>query len=176
MNDVEKQIVTDQITLTIGYDIENLTNPVIKANYFGEVTKDHYGRLVPKHAHGTVNFKKMTSSTEEITCGVLDLFDRIINPLLLVRRINISANHLEFESNIKDEETFVQLDIFNVNKQLTKEEEIKRCSDFGASFLYSNSYNLASNNPQKLSIGSIAVKASSPAINFSNETSVKVRR
>ena len=123
---VEKQIVTDQITLTIGYDIENLTNPVIKANYFGEVTKDHYGRLVPKHAHGTVNFKKMTSSTEEITNGVLDLFDRIINPLLLVRRINISANHLEFESNIKDEETFVQLDIFNVNKQLTKEEEIKR--------------------------------------------------
>lgn len=123
---VEKGIVTDQITLTIGYDIENLTNPVIKANYFGEVTKDHYGRLVPKHAHGTVNFKKMTSSTEEITKGVLGLYDRIVNKLLLVRRINISANHLDFESNIIDFDTFEQLNIFNINSQPSKEEEKKK--------------------------------------------------
>ena len=111
---VEKGILTKQITLTVGYDIENLTNPTIRANYFGEVTKDHYGRLVPKHAHGTVNFKKMTSSTEEITKGVLALFDRIVNKLLLVRRINISANFLEYESNVKEEVVFEQLDIFNV--------------------------------------------------------------
>lgn len=120
---VEKGIVTKQITLTVGYDIENLTNPVIKANYFGEVTKDHYGRLVPKHAHGTVNFKKMTSSTEEITKGVLELFDKIVNKLLLVRRINLSANLLDYESNVKDEKVFEQLDIFNVNSQVSKEEE-----------------------------------------------------
>ncbi len=120
---VEKGIVTKQITLTVGYDIENLTNPLIKANYFGEVTKDHYGRLVPKHAHGTVNFKKMTSSTEEITKGVLELFDKIVNKLLLVRRINLSANLLDYESNVKDEKVFEQLDIFNVNSQVSKEEE-----------------------------------------------------
>ena len=119
---VEKGIVTKQITLTVGYDIENLTNPLIKANYFGEVTKDHYGRLVPKHAHGTVNFKKMTSSTEEITKGVLNLFDQIINKLLLVRRINLSANLLDFESNVKEEIIFEQLNIFNVNNQKTNEE------------------------------------------------------
>lgn len=123
---VEKGIVTNQITLTVGYDIENLKDPKISASYFGEVTKDHYGRLVPKHAHGTVNFKKMTSSTEEITKGVLALYDKIINKLLLVRRINICANHIEYESNIKDQIVFEQLDIFNVNNQLTKEEELKQ--------------------------------------------------
>ena len=96
---------------------------VIKANYFGDVTKDHYGRLVPKHAHGTVNFKKMTSSTEEITNGVLNLFDQIVNKLLLVRRLNLSANLLDYESNVKEGLVFEQLDIFNLNNQSTKEEE-----------------------------------------------------
>lgn len=120
---VEKGIVTKQITLTIGYDVENLTNPKIRAQYFGEVTKDHYGRLVPKHAHGTVNFKKMTSSTEEITKGVLALFDRIVNKLLLVRRINLSANAIEYESDVKEQIVYDQLDIFNINNQMTKEEE-----------------------------------------------------
>ena len=89
---VEKELVTDQIVLTIGYDIENLTNTNISEKYSGEIVIDRYGRQIPKHAHGTQNLKKKTSSTSIILDAVTELYDRIINPDLLVRRINVVAN------------------------------------------------------------------------------------
>ena len=82
---VEKQLVTDQIVLDIGYDIENLTNPDIRKKYHGEVKSDRYGRFVPKHAHGTANLDTKTSSTAKIMDAVLDLYERIVDKNLLVR-------------------------------------------------------------------------------------------
>ena len=83
---VDKGLVTDQIVLTVGYDIENLTDPKRCQAYKGTVTTDHYGRKIPKHAHGTGNFVKYTSSTREILQAVSELYDRIVDGDLLVRR------------------------------------------------------------------------------------------
>lgn len=106
---VEKQLLTDQITLTVGYDIDNINDD---GGYDGEITTDRYGRRIPKHAHGTVNLDKYTSSTKEIMTAVVGLYMRIIDPKLSVRRINISANRLLNESEAESREDAVQLDIF----------------------------------------------------------------
>lgn len=97
---VDKGLVTDQIVLTIGYDIENLTDPGRSSRYKGEITTDHYGRKIPKHAHGTANLDRQTSSTMLIMNAVTELYDRIVDKNLLVRRITISANHIVDESSV----------------------------------------------------------------------------
>jgi DNA polymerase V len=99
---VEKDLVTDQMVLTIGYDIENLTDPNIKRKYKGPVTTDHYGRQVPKHAHGTANVGRYTSSTKLITDSIMELYDRIVNPDLLIRRLNVTANRVINEKDVKE--------------------------------------------------------------------------
>lgn len=109
---VDKGLVTDQMVLTVGYDILNLSDPEIRKNYDGEVKTDYYGRQVPKHAHGTVNLKKMTSSTMLIMEAVMGLFDKIVNQHLLVRRVNIVANHIADEKTVKNQDTYEQLDLF----------------------------------------------------------------
>ena len=109
---VEKRLVTDQMVLTVGYDIENLTNPVIRKNYTGEVTVDYYGRRVPKHAHGTANLDRQTSSTKLIMDAVMDLYDRIVDKNLLVRRITVVANRLVDENTVAGEETYEQMNLF----------------------------------------------------------------
>ncbi len=118
---VEKRLVTDQIVLTIGYDIDNLTNANI--NYKGEITMDHYGRKVPKHAHGTANLKRQTSSTQIITDAVMDLYDRIINPGLFIRRVTVTANHLVNEAEAKDTNQYEQLDLFTDYAALDKKRK-----------------------------------------------------
>lgn len=120
---VEKGLVTDQMVLTIGYDIENLSNPEIRKSYQGEVTADRYGRKVPKHAHGTVNLGRQTSSTKLIMEKVLDLYDRIVNPGLLVRRVTVAANHLVEESTAAEAQSFEQLDLFTDYEAISKERE-----------------------------------------------------
>ena len=109
---VRKGLLTDQIVLTIGYDIENLTRPEIAAEYKGTVTVDSYGRKVPKHAHGTGNLKCSTSSTRMIMDAVLELYDRIINPKLLTRRVTIAACNLIPEGEIREKERTEQLNLF----------------------------------------------------------------
>lgn len=100
---VEKGLTTDQLVLTIGYDKENLSDPVIAAKYEGEVTTDFYGRKVPKHAHGTMSLPWRSSSTRMIVNATLELFDQIANPALLSRRINITAcDVLEREESASD--------------------------------------------------------------------------
>ena len=94
---VDKELVTDQVVLTVGYDIENLRNPSIRGRYHGEVKKDHYGRLVPKHAHGRANLPTATSSAKEILEAVTGLYEEIVNPLLFVRRISLTANKVVSE-------------------------------------------------------------------------------
>ena len=123
---VDKGLMTDQVVLTIGYDIENLTDPKRRKAYHGEVTLDQYGRAVPKHAHGTINLKGHTSSTIEITEKVMELYDRIVDPTLLVRRINMSVNHLEVESAVVQKEEYEQLDLFTDYAQKEEKDREER--------------------------------------------------
>lgn len=121
---VDKGVATNQLTLTIGYDADSLKNP--GKPYLGEVTIDHYGRAVPKHAHGSVGFPIHTSSTEEIMDGVLKLYDKIINPDLLIRRVNISVNNLIRESERCDVTEGEQMDFFTDYEKRDKEKSAKK--------------------------------------------------
>ena len=112
LNLVSKRMLTDQIVLTVGYDIESLTNPAIRDQYHGEVTTDFYGRKVPKHAHGSENIGRQTSSTRLITEAVLSLYDRIVDPHLLVRRMNLTTNHVVYEDTVSHQQQPTQLDLF----------------------------------------------------------------
>ena len=127
---VDKKLVTDQIVLTVGYDIENLNNTDRKKKYHGEVTIDRYGRRIPKHAHGTTNLKRQTSSTKLITDAVIELYDRIVDRNLLIRRINITANRLVDENSVKKEKVYEQLDLFtDYEAQRKKQEEEEAALD-----------------------------------------------
>ena len=124
---VDKNLVTNQMVLTVGYDIENLTNQDIQ--YAGEITTDHYGRKIPKHAHGTINLDHHTSSTKIIMDSTMKLYERIIDKNLLVRRINISANNVIDESKAKLQKASEQLDLFGdfqKRENGLKEEQIER--------------------------------------------------
>ena len=120
---VRKRLVTNQIVLTIGYDHESLIDPVISKKYTGEVTIDRYGNKIPKHGHGTENLSHHTASTKTIMDAAMRLFDRIANEILLVRRINITANNVLPESKIPEEEKFEQIDLFNDYKEEKKNKE-----------------------------------------------------
>lgn len=120
---VEKDLTTDQIVLTVGYDIENLTNPNRRAAYHGEVVIDRYGRPIPKHAHGTANLGKHTSSTKLVMEKTLDLFERIVDPALLTRRLTISANRLLPESELRAEELAEQLSFFDDPEEIAQRAE-----------------------------------------------------
>ena len=100
---VDKGLLTNQIVLTVGYDIENLSDPERRRAYKGEITVDGYGREIPKHAHGTGNLPLSTSSTKLTTDCVLEVFDRVVDESLLTRRISITANNLVLESEYKRE-------------------------------------------------------------------------
>lgn len=119
---VDKGLVTDQIVLTIGYDIENVTN----GKYHGPVTIDRYGRKVPKHAHGTGNLGKYSSSTREIITCMMDLFDRIMDKNLLARRVTISANHVIPETDVPEEKNYEQLDLFTDYSAMEKLQKQER--------------------------------------------------
>lgn len=124
---VEKGLTTDQIVLMVGYDIENLTDPKRRAEYKGEVVKDRYDREIPKHARGTVNLGKHSSSTKLITEKTLELFERIVDKDLLTRRLTITANHLLTEDEAKNIAPAEQLSFFDEPKDLEKKEENDEC-------------------------------------------------
>lgn len=112
MDLVDKRLKTNQLTLTVGYDIENLTDPGRRAQYHGPVATDGYGRKIPKHAHGTANLPSYSSSTREILDAMTALFDRVVNPLLLVRRIYVVACGVIREDAVPDQTDMQQLDLF----------------------------------------------------------------
>ena len=122
---IEKRLVTDQLVLTVGYDIESLTNPEIRAKYHGKITTDYYGRHVPVHAHGTINIDRHTSSGKILIEKVAELYDRIINPDLLVRRLTLSINHLISEDIVKENPKAVELDLFTDYEELKRKQEIE---------------------------------------------------
>ena len=119
---VAKRLVTDQLVLTVGYDAECLTRPEIRAKYHGEITTNHYGKPVPKHAHGTFNFERPTSSSRLIMEGVVELFKRCVNPDLLIRRLNLTTNHVVSEASVAAKEHVPQqLDLFTDYEALEKQ-------------------------------------------------------
>ena len=121
---LDKRMVTDQMVLTVGYDTASLSN---HAEYNGEITTDFYGRKVPKHAHGTANLDRHTSSARLIADAVMELFDRITDPGLLVRRINLTANNVTDEDSASRNPVPVQYDLFTdyeaVEKKNAEEKE-----------------------------------------------------
>jgi DNA polymerase V len=122
---VEKALVTDQLVLTVGYDIENLKDPERRRTYKGPVSKDHYGRGdVPKHAHGTAKLEKPTSSTKQILNAVSALYDSIVDKNLLVRRVNITANRVVDEASVPKDAAFEQLDLFTDQAKLAEEADM----------------------------------------------------
>ena len=114
---VSKNLACDSVTLNVGYDREN----VDKGGYKGTTVIDYYGRSVPKAAHGTTRFDQATSSTSTIMSGVVELYDRIVDPALTVRRITISANNVIDEANITG-----QLSFFTDYDALEKEKKLQK--------------------------------------------------
>ncbi len=111
---VAKGLVTDQIVLAVGYDIESLRDPAVRSQYQGEVNTDPYGRLVPKGAHGSAALGTPTSSTRRITESMLAIYDRIVNPILLVRRLTVVAARILPEPTLATGESLRQLDFFSL--------------------------------------------------------------
>ena len=134
---VDKGLVTDQLVLTVGYDIDNLKEGKTGRHYDGEVKLDRYGRKIPKHAHGTTNLKSFSSSSRLIIDAVLKLYDEIVDKNLSIRRINVTANHLTKENEVKEENSYEQMSLFTdygiaekekkaEKEQLTREKKMQR--------------------------------------------------
>lgn len=123
---VDRRLVTDQMVLTVGYDMENLAR--MKDHKPDEVTTDRYGRKIPKHAHGTANLEKQTSSGKKIVEAVLELYDRIINQKYLVRRITLGASHVVDEASVLPGPAFEQLDLFT-DYRARKEQQEREASE-----------------------------------------------
>ncbi len=123
---VDKGLVTNQIVITISYDVENLRDPKRRAAYHGEIVNDHYGRKIPKHAHGTISLGRPTSSARLIMEAASELYDRIVNPELLIRRLNIVAGHVIDESFANREPQYEQLDLFTDYAALEAQRERER--------------------------------------------------
>ena len=109
---VKKNLVTSKIVLTVGYDIDNLKFQDIKDKYDGEITIDYYGRKVPKHAHGTINIESRTSSTKTIVDKTEELYTKIVNPNLLIRRINLVADNVIDRAESEKLDKYEQIDLF----------------------------------------------------------------
>ena len=122
---VRKDLVTDQMVLTVGYDTSNLDDPEKMANYKGTVTKVHYGKPIPTNAHGSINLSGYTSSTKEICEAVMKLYDRIVSKDLLVRRMYVVANRVVPPSSLETKPVYEQLDMFTDYEAREKEEKEK---------------------------------------------------
>ena len=121
---VAKRMVTDQLVLTVGYDAECLTRPDIRDLYHGEITTNYYGKLVPKHAHGSLRFDKSTSSSRLLMNSAAELFDRHVNPNLLIRRLNLCVNHVVPESTLAQQPAQPQqLDLFTDYETLERQQQ-----------------------------------------------------
>ena len=124
LNLVAKRMVTDQLVLTVNYDVESLTNPEI--HYSGPIVADYYGRRVPKHAHGSAKLPQHTSSSRIITDAVIDLYDRIVNRDLLVRRLTLATMHVRNENAIGHKNEPLQLDLFTDYEELMRQQQAER--------------------------------------------------
>ena len=124
---VRKRVVTKQIVLDIGYDRESLVGERGR-HYKGPVMIDHYGRKVPKCAHGTGNLDRYTSSTHALMEAVLAVYDRVVNPNLLIRRVNIAACNLISEDDIPTGKP-QQLDMFTDYDAADRAEQARKAAE-----------------------------------------------
>lgn len=122
----EKKLAADQLVLTVGYDIENLNSTEKRTAYKGTVKTDRYGRTVPNHAHGTISLSCFSSSTKKFVSSATQLFDRIVDTSLLIRRIALVANHVVYESDISKNAIYEQIDLFTDYAEKKMEEEKKK--------------------------------------------------
>ena len=124
---IEEGLVTDQIVLTIGYDVESLKNENIRKKYRGRIKIDFFGRKVPEHSHGTININPPTSLSTKLIEKVGELYDRIVNPNLLIRRLTLSINHLINEGKVNKKKYIIQPDLFSdfedMKERFQKEKE-----------------------------------------------------
>lgn len=122
MNLVEKGLVTDQVVLTVGYDIDSITS-----EFTGDITTDRYGRKTPKQAHGSENIGRQTSSTRLIMDAMLRLYDRIVDPALLIRRMYVVAGHVVSALSVSSDPDYEQINLFSdaENSPEQQEEEAK---------------------------------------------------
>ena len=123
---IDHHLLTNQIVLTIGYDVESLTNPTIRAKYNGPIHIDHYGRQVPVHSHGTINIDQPTASSKIIIDKVGQLYDKIINRNLLVRRLSLSINKLVTDQLDELQDLTTQLDLFVDYDSLRLQKKIEK--------------------------------------------------
>ena len=122
----DNKLITDQLVLTVGYDIENLAVPERCSNYQGPVVLDSYGRQIPRHAHGTASLSCHTASSKELIRAASDLFDRIVNPILLIRRLSITANHTVPERSVSTPILYEQMNLFTDYAALEKRRKKKQ--------------------------------------------------
>lgn len=128
---VDKGVLTDQIVLTVGYDIDNVKN-----GYSGEITTDFYGRQVPKQAHGSANIGRYTSSSKLMADTCIELFDSIVDNRLHVRRMYVVANHIIDEKSYADKQVVEQMDFFtDYEARQTEDEKLKREKELQATML-----------------------------------------
>lgn len=120
---LEKRCVTDQLVLTVGYDIDNLTRPELRAQYHGPVSIDRYGRRVPKSAHGTAHLPRPSSSARQLIAAALELYERQVDERLLVRRLYLTACHVIPEAEAAKEAQWGQLDLFSDQNAAQSEQE-----------------------------------------------------
>ncbi len=121
---VDKKMVTDQVVLTVNYDIESLEDPAIRKKYKNRLKKDWYGRIAPQPAHGTENLDRPSSSGKKISRATLALYDRIVDPDLLIRKLNLSFNHILPENSEEARKpAYEQLDLFTDYEMLEKRRE-----------------------------------------------------
>ena len=123
---VEKGLVTDQMVLTVGYDAQSLRDETARRQYRGEIKADLYGRPIPKHAHGSVNLGAFHSSTTRITAAVTELYERIVDRELPVRRLCVAANHVTREERLQQEAPYEQLDLFSLDEKTAQQRTSER--------------------------------------------------
>ena len=113
---------TDQLDLVVIYDVENLRDPARRTKYRGEIVRDHYGRATPKPAHGTENLGEFTTSTRAMDAAVTQLFDRVVDSTLLVRKIYVTANHVRAASAPQEKPEYEQMNWFDGDRAATEAE------------------------------------------------------
>ncbi len=123
---VDKKLLASEFSLSIGYDIENLKNEEIASNYQGEITTDYLGRKIPKHAHGTTKFDNYTSSTKRVSKGVLELYDKIVDHSLLMKRINLSAYGIISEAEYNKKNKVQQLRLFEFEDEPKEDVNLEK--------------------------------------------------
>lgn len=130
---VSLRMVTNQLVINVSYDVANLTDDNISSKYQGSIVTDHYGRMVPKSAHGSIRLDDYTSSSHAIITAAAALFDRIANPDLLVRKLNITTSNVIYEDCVPQEPAQpTQLDLFTdyeALEQQKKAEEAQRAKE-----------------------------------------------